>query len=161
MKRAVVVYRSRTGTTRRLAEEIGAFLATRDVEPRVVSVGECDVQALADADYVLLGCWTSGLMVVAQHPDQPWIELRPGDPGDHGPADRAVHHLQARDRQHVRADAAAPGRPGAGAPAGAEVTQRASVGVAPSGAGAVHQRILTGVGSGPEATALLDRLRSA
>lgn len=69
MKTAVIVYRSRTGTTRRLAEEIGAFVATRDIEPRVVSIGECDVQALAAVDYLFLGCWTSGLMVVLQHPD--------------------------------------------------------------------------------------------
>ncbi|HEY5495913.1 MAG TPA: flavodoxin domain-containing protein, partial [Candidatus Limnocylindrales bacterium] len=75
MKRAVIVYRSRTGTTRRLAEEIGRFLASRDIEPRVVSVGDCDVQALSDVDFLLLGCWTSGLMIVRQHPDQPWIDF--------------------------------------------------------------------------------------
>jgi flavodoxin len=75
MKRAVIVYRSRTGTTRRLAEEIGRFLASRDIEPRVVSVGDCDVQALRDVDFLLLGCWTSGLMIVRQHPDQPWIDF--------------------------------------------------------------------------------------
>jgi flavodoxin len=75
MKRAVIVYRSRTGTTRRLAEEIGRFLASRDIEPRVVSVGDCDVQALRDVDFLLLGCWTSGLMIVGQHPDQPWIDF--------------------------------------------------------------------------------------
>ena len=51
MKRAVIVYRSRTGTTRQLAEEIGRFLASRDVEPRVVSVGDCDVQALREIDW--------------------------------------------------------------------------------------------------------------
>jgi flavodoxin len=73
MKRAVIVYRSQTGTTRRLAEEIGAFLATRDIEPQVVSVGECDVNALAEVDFLLVGCWTSGLFVVGQHPDQPWV----------------------------------------------------------------------------------------
>ena len=75
VKRAAIVYRSQTGTTRRLAEEIGAFLATRDIESKVVSVGECDVDALGDLDYVLLGCWTSGLFIVGQHPDQPWVEF--------------------------------------------------------------------------------------
>ena len=75
MKRAVIVYRSRTGTTRRLAEEIGRFLASRDIEPRVVSVGDCDVHALHDVDFLLLGAWTSGLMVVRQHPDQPWVDF--------------------------------------------------------------------------------------
>ena len=75
MKKAAIVYRSRTGTTRRLAEEIGAFLATRNVEPIVVSIADCDVRALGDVDYLFLGCWTSGLMVVLQRPDQSWIEF--------------------------------------------------------------------------------------
>ena len=85
MKRAVIVYRSRTGTTRRLAEEIGRFLASRDIEPRVVSVGDCDVQALREADFLLLGCWTSGLMIVRQHPDQPWIDFVRAIPAMTGP----------------------------------------------------------------------------
>src|SRR5512140_795284 len=75
MKRAIIVYRSRTGTTRQLAEEIGRFLASRDIEPRVVSVGDCDVQALHDVDFLLLGCWTGGLMIVRQHPDRPWVDF--------------------------------------------------------------------------------------
>jgi sulfite reductase alpha subunit-like flavoprotein len=75
MKKAAIVYHSRTGTTRRLAEEIGAFLATRDIEPTVVSTADCDVRMLGDVDYLFLGCWTSGLMVVLQHPDRPWIEF--------------------------------------------------------------------------------------
>ena len=73
MKKAVVVYRSHSGVTRHYAEEIGAYLDTRGVAARVVSVGECDMSTLADADYLLLGCWTSGLFVVGQHPDEPWL----------------------------------------------------------------------------------------
>ena len=75
MKRAVIVYRSQTGTTRRLVNEIGAFMATRDIEPQVDSVGECNMETLREADYVLLGCWTSGLFVIGQHPDLPWVEF--------------------------------------------------------------------------------------
>jgi flavodoxin len=85
MKKAAIVYRSRTGTTRRLAEEIGAFLATRDIEPTVVSIEKCDVRALGDVDYLFLGCWTGGLMVVLQHPDQPWIEFARDLPAITGP----------------------------------------------------------------------------
>ena len=73
MATAVVVYRSATGTTRRLAEEIGAHLEAKGVTATVQSVGECDPAALAGADHVLLGCWTSGFFVVAQHPDEPWL----------------------------------------------------------------------------------------
>jgi flavodoxin len=73
MPTAVVVYRSSTGTTRRLAEEIGAYLESRGIDATVRSVGECDPASLAGADFVLLGCWTSGFFVVAQHPDEPWL----------------------------------------------------------------------------------------
>jgi sulfite reductase alpha subunit-like flavoprotein len=70
---AVVVYRSRTGKTRSYAEEIGDHLRTKGVETRVSSVGDCDMDQLAAVDYLLLGCWTNGLFVVLQHPDEPWL----------------------------------------------------------------------------------------
>lgn len=73
MARAIVVYRSHSGVTRRYGEEIAAFLRGRGVAAEVVSVGECDMTTLGDADYLLLGCWTSGLFVVNQHPDEPWL----------------------------------------------------------------------------------------
>jgi flavodoxin len=73
MPSAAVVYRSSTGTTRRYAEEIGAHLEAQGIAATVQSVGECDPASLAGADLVLLGCWTSGFFVVAQHPDEPWL----------------------------------------------------------------------------------------
>jgi len=71
--RAVVVYRSRTGVTRRYAEEISSLLRTKGVMTQLVSVGECDMATLAGADFLFLGCWTSGLFVIGQHPDEPWL----------------------------------------------------------------------------------------
>lgn len=73
MATAVVVYRSATGTTHRLADEIGAYLEAKGVAATVRSVGDCDPASLAGADLVLLGCWTSGYFVIAQHPDEPWL----------------------------------------------------------------------------------------
>lgn len=73
MPTAAVVYRSATGTTRRFAEEIGAHLRSRGIDTTVQSVGDADAAALAHVDLVLLGCWTSGLFIVAQHPDEPWL----------------------------------------------------------------------------------------
>ena len=73
MSNAIVVYRSHSGVTRRYGEAIAAHLVARGVDARVVSVGECDMSALAGADYLLLGCWTSGMFVVLQHPDEPWL----------------------------------------------------------------------------------------
>jgi flavodoxin len=73
MKKAVVVYRSHSGVTRRYGEAIAAFLTAKGLAAQVVSVGECDMATIADADYLFLGCWTSGLFVVHQHPDEPWL----------------------------------------------------------------------------------------
>lgn len=47
MPTAVVVYRSATGTTRGLAEEIGAHLEARGVATTVRSVGDADPASLA------------------------------------------------------------------------------------------------------------------
>jgi flavodoxin len=73
VKKAVVVYRSHSGVTRRYGEAIAAFLTAKGVSAQVASVGECDMATLADADYLFLGCWTSGLFVVRQRPDEPWL----------------------------------------------------------------------------------------
>jgi flavodoxin len=75
MARAAIVYRSRSGTTRRFAEEIGAHLTSCGIESIVTSIGECDLQELGEMDVVLLGCWTNGLLVIRQHPDQPWLDF--------------------------------------------------------------------------------------
>ncbi|HEX2753957.1 MAG TPA: flavodoxin domain-containing protein [Candidatus Limnocylindrales bacterium] len=81
MSTASIVYRSRTGTTRQLAEEIASHLRTRGVEASVMSVGDCDIQSLAEVDFLLLGCWTGGLFVIAQHPDEPWLAFARDLPG--------------------------------------------------------------------------------
>ena len=71
--KAVIVYRSHSGVTRGYGEEIGRFLTGHGVAAQVVSVGECDFASLAEADYLFLGCWTSGMFFVMQHPDEPWL----------------------------------------------------------------------------------------
>ncbi len=73
MARAMIVYRSHSGVTRRYGEEIAALLELKGVSATVISVGECEMAALEAADYLFLGCWTSGLFVVGQHPDEPWL----------------------------------------------------------------------------------------
>ena len=73
MNRAIVVYRSHSGVTRGYGEEIGRFLTEHGVAAHVVSVGDCDFASLAEADYLFLGCWTSGMFFVMQHPDEPWL----------------------------------------------------------------------------------------
>ena len=75
MKKAVVIYQSKTGTTMKYAEEIGAYLTAKGVDTQVYSVMQYKNGVLEHADYVLLGCWTSGLMVILQHPEKNWVEF--------------------------------------------------------------------------------------
>lgn len=72
MPRAVIVHRSRSGTTRRYAEAIGEVLRSKGLETQVVSVADVDIASLPGVDLLLLGCWTNGLFVIRQHPDEPW-----------------------------------------------------------------------------------------
>ena len=73
MPTAAIVYESITGVTERFAEAIAKHLVERGVDATAVSIGDCDPAALDGHDLVLLGCWTSGLFVVGQHPDREWV----------------------------------------------------------------------------------------
>jgi len=70
--KASIIYNSKHGTTKAYAEEIGKFLEENSIENRVESIDGYDSDYLKSADYVLLGCWTSGLYFFAQHPDRVW-----------------------------------------------------------------------------------------
>lgn len=80
MPTAAVVYCSATWTTAGLAEDIAGHLRARGIEASVASFDDCDPGALADVDYLFLGCWTHGLFVVGQHPDTPWVTWARGLP---------------------------------------------------------------------------------
>jgi flavodoxin len=75
MKRALVLYNSKTGTTERFAREIGDFLSREGVDSKVLSIFKFSPQDFTGVDIVLLGCWTSGLMIVLQHPERTWVEF--------------------------------------------------------------------------------------
>jgi len=70
--KASIIYNSHSGTTKGFAEAIGKYLAEKSVENSVGSIDNYDREYLQSADLVLIGCWTSGLMIIAQHPDRPW-----------------------------------------------------------------------------------------
>ena len=66
--KAVVIYESLTGNTKRAAELIGGELAGAGVAATVCNVTRIDFQALADADLVVVGSWTDGMIFVGQRP---------------------------------------------------------------------------------------------
>jgi flavodoxin len=75
MARALIVHHSKMGKTRRFAETLARSLAGLGIEATVASIDTFHVEMLDGVDLVLLGAWTHGLMVVAQHPDEEWVKF--------------------------------------------------------------------------------------
>ncbi|HEX2851372.1 MAG TPA: flavodoxin domain-containing protein [Acidimicrobiales bacterium] len=66
--KAVVIYESLTGNTRRAAGQIGTLLEASGVATKVMPITDIDYQALGDADLVIVGTWTDGLVLFGQRP---------------------------------------------------------------------------------------------
>ncbi len=75
MKKAVVFYQSKKGTTKGYAKEIEEYLRNKQIEARSFQINEFQEEMTEDIDYVLLGCWTKGLMVILQKPDNEWTNF--------------------------------------------------------------------------------------
>jgi flavodoxin len=75
MKRALVIYHSQTGNTRGLGIDIHNLCKANGMESKVMATDEFTPAALENVDYLFLGCWTHGLMVVWQHPEKAWVEF--------------------------------------------------------------------------------------
>ncbi len=65
---AVVIYESLTGNTKKAAGLIGTQLAAAGVPTVVCPITRIDYQALADADLVIIGTWTDGVVIAGQRP---------------------------------------------------------------------------------------------
>lgn len=81
MKKAVIIYHSQTGITKKYAEEIGAYLKQKELEVSILPIRDYKDGTIGDAGYLLLGCWTSGLMIILQHPEKVWKEFAHKLPG--------------------------------------------------------------------------------
>ena len=81
MKKVAIIYNSKTGTTKKYAEEIGAYLKSQELEVNTLSIQEYSAEILDNVDYLLLGCWTSGLMFFLQHPEKAWNDFASRLPG--------------------------------------------------------------------------------
>ncbi len=66
--KAVVIYESLTGNTRKAAGLIAAELGRQGVPATVSPITAIDYQALEDADLVIVGSWTDGLLFFGQKP---------------------------------------------------------------------------------------------
>lgn len=75
MKKAIVYYSSKKGTTKYFGEEIGVYLKEKHYETKVISVLDAKPEQIDDVELVLLGGWTHGLFIIFQHPDKNWINF--------------------------------------------------------------------------------------
>jgi len=66
--RAIVIYESLTGNTRRAAEIMARELGTRGVATTVCNITAVDLEALSAAELVVVGTWTDGLFFFGQRP---------------------------------------------------------------------------------------------
>jgi flavodoxin len=75
MKRAVIIYHSNTGITRMYADEMEVYLKSKGLEVTSISIWQYKDGVADGVDYLLLGCWTSGIMIALQHPEKVWREF--------------------------------------------------------------------------------------
>ena len=73
--KAVIIYNTKTGTTRKYALSIGEYLEENGMDVTVSSVGEYSPEMTEGADYLLLGSWTRGIFFFLQHPGRDWVEF--------------------------------------------------------------------------------------
>lgn len=66
--KVAVIYESRTGNTATAAEMIGADLIELGHEVGVWPTDKVNLNFLADADLVILGTWTDGLIIAGHRP---------------------------------------------------------------------------------------------
>jgi flavodoxin I len=66
--RAIVIYESLTGNTRKAAELLAHGLSAEGVTTVASPITQIDYQALSEADLVVVGSWVDGLFVVGQRP---------------------------------------------------------------------------------------------
>lgn len=75
MKKAVIIYQSKTGITEKYSREISTYISGKGIETQIIPVKEYKDGIAEQADYLLLGCWTAGFLLLFQHPDMAWKQL--------------------------------------------------------------------------------------
>lgn len=64
----IVIYESLTGNTRAAAHLIAEELSAAGIDTVACPITEVDLQVLSDADLVVVGSWTDGLVFFGQRP---------------------------------------------------------------------------------------------
>ena len=75
MKQALIIFKSKNGKTKKYAEKIGCYFNSLHIEATVISIENYNKDLLLGADYVFLGCWTQGTLLLNQRPEKSWIDF--------------------------------------------------------------------------------------
>jgi flavodoxin len=75
MNNAIIIYKSRKGTTKNFGENISCFLMKAGIHADVKSIEVTDPYEVSRYEYIFLGCWTRGLFFILQHPEKEWIKF--------------------------------------------------------------------------------------
>ena len=75
MKKAIIIYNSHTGITKKYAEAINSLIKEKKIDVSLMSISDVEKNLPLDVDYLMLGSWTSGLFFFGQHPDKKWMNF--------------------------------------------------------------------------------------
>ena len=75
MSKALVVFNSKHGTTKKFSENLASYINQKGIDTEIVSVSDFTSEMINNKDYILLGAWTHGLMIFLQHPDKPFVRF--------------------------------------------------------------------------------------
>lgn len=75
MKKAIVIYNSKTGNTKKFGENINQFLLEKNLNSEIIDIETFNNDSLSNYDLIFLGCWTSGLLLFLQKPEKAWVEF--------------------------------------------------------------------------------------
>lgn len=74
MKKALITYLSKTGTTKYFGHNIEKHLKEKGIECVAKSIHDVSPDQVAQYDFLIFGCWTHGLIIAFQHPDREWVK---------------------------------------------------------------------------------------
>jgi flavodoxin len=70
--RGVVIYESLTGNTAKAGRMIAERLTAEGIPTAAYNVTKVDYQVLSEADLVVVGSWTDGIVIAGQKPGRSW-----------------------------------------------------------------------------------------
>jgi flavodoxin len=75
MKKALIIFQSKSSKTKKYGEEIAAFLLNRGLATELIPISNFEPKKLEGADYLLLSGWKNKSLLPISQPDSEWMNL--------------------------------------------------------------------------------------